>query len=91
MVLSIEGEVHFQVGDSRHQLRAGDSVLGPRNVPHAFSAVGDKPGRMLIAFTPAGKMEQFFRDTAISNPPKLDAEILGRYEMKYLGPSPFAS
>jgi mannose-6-phosphate isomerase-like protein (cupin superfamily) len=87
----IEGEVHFQVGDRRHQLRAGDSVLGLRNVPHAFSAVSDKPGRMLIAFTPAGKMEQFFRATAIPNPPKLDAEIFSRYEMKYVGPSPFAS
>ncbi len=87
----MEGEVHFQVGDRRHQLRAGDSVLGPRNVPHTFSAVGDMPGRMLIAFTPAGKMERFFRDTAIPNPPKLDAEIFSRYEMKYLGPSPFVS
>jgi mannose-6-phosphate isomerase-like protein (cupin superfamily) len=87
----IEGGVHCQVGECRHQLRPGDSVLGPRNVPHAFSAVGEKPGRMLIAFTPAGKMEQFFRDTAVPNPPKLDAEVFSRYEMKYVGPSPFAS
>jgi hypothetical protein len=66
-------------------------VLAPRRIPHAFCGVGDKPGRMLIAFTPAGKMEQFFRDTAIPNGPKLDAPLFSRYEMEYVGPSPFAT
>ena len=87
----MEGEVIFQIGDQRNRLRAGDSVLGPRGIPHAFSSVGEKPGRMLIAFTPAGKMEQFFRDTAIPNPPTQDAEFFSRYEMEIVGQSPFAA
>ncbi len=53
----MEGEVLFQVGNERKLLRSGESVLGPRMIPHGFSAVGEKPGRMLITFTPAGKME----------------------------------
>lgn len=85
-----EGEVMFQIGDVQKRLQAGDSLLGPRGVPHAFASVGEKPGRMLIAFTPAGKMEQFFRDTAIPNPPLQDAAFFARYEMKMVGPSPFA-
>jgi quercetin dioxygenase-like cupin family protein len=85
----VEGEVLFQVGDSRKKLGPGDSILGPRNIPHAFSSVGQKPGRMLIAFTPAGKMEEFFRATAIPSLPALDAEMLRRYDMKLVGPSPF--
>jgi quercetin dioxygenase-like cupin family protein len=85
----MEGEVAFQVGDSRKRLRAGESVLGPRNIPHAFSSVGEKPGRMLIAFTPAGKIEEFFRATAVPGLPALDAEMFRRYDMRLVGPSPF--
>ena len=53
----MEGEVVFQVGDQRKVLRSGESILAPRMIPHGFSAVSEKPSHMLIAFTPAGKME----------------------------------
>ena len=39
----MEGEVAFQVGDQRLQLRPGESVLAPRGVPHTFSSVGAAP------------------------------------------------
>jgi quercetin dioxygenase-like cupin family protein len=86
----VEGTVLFQVGDVRKTLRGGDSLLGPRNIPHTFSSAGDKPGRLLIAFTPAGKMEEFFRVTAVPNPPNQDAAFFRRYDMELIGPSPFA-
>ena len=57
----MEGEVLFEVGGSRRTLRSGESILGPRGIPHGFSGVGEKPAHMLIAFTPAGRMEEFFR------------------------------
>jgi len=82
----MEGEVLFQVGEKRLRLKPGDSLLGPRGVPHAFTPVAAKPSRILIAFTPAGKMEQFFRDTAIPNPPKEDAAFFRRYDMELVGP-----
>jgi quercetin dioxygenase-like cupin family protein len=84
----IEGEVLFQVGDTRKRLGPGDSILGPRRVPHTFSCVGNSPGRMLIAFNPAGKMEEFLRATGIPNPPVQDAAFFRRYEMELVGPSP---
>ena len=87
----IEGEVVFQVGDSRKQLRPGDSILGPRNVPHTFSAIAGKPGRMLIAFNPAGKMEEFLRVTAVPNPPVQDTAFFARYDMKLIGPNPITA
>ncbi len=58
----LAGEYVAEVGDQRFRLRPGDSVLGPRRVPHAFVYDGTGPGRILIGFTPAGRMEQFFRD-----------------------------
>ena len=82
----MEGEVLFQVGEKRVQLKAGDSVLAPRKVPHAFTAVGPKPGKMLIAFSPAGKMEQFFRETAVPNGPQMDAAMSRKYGMELIGP-----
>jgi quercetin dioxygenase-like cupin family protein len=82
----MEGEVLFQIGDQRKLLHSGESILGPRLVPHGFSAVGEKPGRMLITFTPAGKMEEFFRAIAIPNGPAMDAEVFSRYDMQYVGP-----
>jgi mannose-6-phosphate isomerase-like protein (cupin superfamily) len=84
----LEGEVAFQVGDKQLRLKAGESILGPRRVPHCFAAV-DKASRMLIAFTPAGQMEQFFRDTQQNPKLLMDAEFNSRYGMKLVGPSPF--
>lgn len=56
------GEYVVEIGGQRLRLGPGDSVLGPRHVPHAFAYDGVGPGRMLIGFTPALRIEQFFRD-----------------------------
>jgi quercetin dioxygenase-like cupin family protein len=80
----LEGEVLIQVGYQRVILKPGDSILGPRNVPHAFVATGPHPARMLITFTPAGQMEQFFRDTAAAPPQNTVGSI--RYGVKVVGP-----
>jgi quercetin dioxygenase-like cupin family protein len=87
----VEGEGHFQVGDTRKTLKTGDSILAPRGIPHTFAAAGGKPNQMLIAFTPAGKMEQFFRDSPSFNTAKPDRDMWRRYDIEYVGPSPFTS
>ncbi len=83
------GEVAFEVGERKVTLHAGESVLGPRQIPHTFGAVGATPAHMLIAFSPAGKMEAYLQDAAHPHPGVSDAEFFRRYEMDYLGPSPF--
>lgn len=82
----MEGEVLFQVGEKRFQLNAGDSALAPRKVPHAFTAVGSVPAKMLIAYSPAGKMEQFFRDVANGRPAVWNAALLRKYDCELVGP-----
>ncbi|SFE66933.1 cupin domain-containing protein [Spirosoma endophyticum] len=57
----LEGEFLIKVGDVVHQAKTGDSVFGPRNVPHCFAKVGPGEGRLLMTFQPAGKMEVFFQ------------------------------
>jgi mannose-6-phosphate isomerase-like protein (cupin superfamily) len=58
----LAGEYVVEIGDQRFRLAAGESILGPRRVPHAFVYDGSGPGRLLVGFTPAGRMERFFRD-----------------------------
>ncbi|HEY5057320.1 MAG TPA: cupin domain-containing protein [Acidobacteriaceae bacterium] len=82
----LEGEVLFRVAGKEVLVKPGESVLGPRGVPHCFAGTGEKPARMLIAFTPAGKMEEFFRAVAVPNGPKMDAPLFAKYEMQYVGP-----
>ena len=85
---AMEGKVAVQVGDRKLELNAGESVLAPRLIPHTWSAV--IPGsRLLGVFSPAGKVEQFFRD--VNGHPELqaNAEFVSKYEMQLVGPSPF--
>lgn len=84
----MEGKVAFQVGEQRIELKSGESILAPRRIPHTFSSTSPTPGRMMIAFTPAGKMEQFFRDTNGGIPDKDPAALFPHYDMRYIGPNP---
>jgi quercetin dioxygenase-like cupin family protein len=85
----IEGEYIAEIGSERFLLKPGDSLLGPREMPHAWAFVGDTPGRMLIAFAPANKMEAFFRDNEkrFKDGKYLnDAQVYHAYGMELLGP-----
>ncbi len=57
----LQGEFIIKVGDETYQAKAGDSVFGPREVPHAFAKIGKEEGKLLMFFQPAGKMEEFFK------------------------------
>ena len=83
----IEGEFVFEVGRERISLKPGDSLLGPHKVPHVWAYAGDTRGRILIVFTPAGKMEAFFREVTKANAMPPQDPALGRaYGMELLGP-----
>ena len=60
---AIGGEYVVEVGSDRFHLQAGDCILAPREIPHTWAFVGDTPGKMIIAFAPANKMEEFFRES----------------------------
>ena len=57
----LKGNFLFKVGDETFTAKAGDTVFGPRNVPHAFAKVGEGEARLLMFFQPAGKMEEMFK------------------------------
>jgi mannose-6-phosphate isomerase-like protein (cupin superfamily) len=59
----LEGEYVFQIGEKRLQAKAGDSVFGPRGVPHSPRQISPQ-GITLTVFQPAGSMEEFFHELA---------------------------
>jgi hypothetical protein len=54
----LEGTGVFWVGHERHDLKAGDVISLPRNVPHAYRLTSDGAD-ILTLCTPAG-IEKFF-------------------------------
>lgn len=76
----LEGEFEIQIGDEVRPAAAGAFAFVPRGTVHRFSCTGDRPGRMLIAFTPGG-LDDFFRESgrpAVDDgpaPPVDEAEI----------------
>ena len=57
----LQGEFLFKVGEESFKAKAGDTVFGPRMVPHAFAKLGEGEGKLLMFFQPAGKMEEMFK------------------------------
>jgi len=84
----MEGRVSLIVGGQQLTLDPGQSVLAPRRIPHTFSSVVPS-SHLLIAFTPACKMEQYFADAKGNGVLAASADFMNRYDMQWVGPSPF--
>lgn len=84
---AIEGAFVAEVGGRSERLTAGDSLLAPRGIPHVWAFVGDGIGRLLVAFTPAGKMEAFFHEvTKTEAMPAQDPALWLAHGMRVVGP-----
>lgn len=85
--LVTEGRFNFLVGDDRFELGPGDSILGPRGLPHAFSNT-TPTGRLIVMFQPAGSMEAFFHEGSRRGKmsPEAFAELSAQHGMKVVGP-----
>lgn len=84
----VEGDYLFQVGEDKFQMKGGDTIFLPRNVPHAFVQLTEK-GKMIVSYLPAGKMEAFFAvtDKWTSPPTKAEMEkVFADHDMQVVGP-----
>ena len=57
----LTGEFMVKIGGESFQLKAGDSVFGPRKIPHAWAKTSEGEARLLMIFQPAGKIEDYFK------------------------------
>lgn len=90
----LEGEVAFVCDGKWMRGGPGAYVFGPREIPHGFKAIGDKPARMLLLCAPGG-FESFVLELgqpadAAPGPPDMAKliEVAARYHIDILGPLP---
>jgi quercetin dioxygenase-like cupin family protein len=84
----LEGEYQFQAGEEMYYLSAGETIFLPRNIRHAFIQLTEK-ARVLVSYTPAGKMEKFFETTdSWTTPPDEDLikKTFEDHDMIVVGP-----
>ena len=85
----VKGDYIVEVGGERFTLGPGDSVMGPRKIPHAWAFVGEGTGKLIITFQPAGNMEAFFIKIAPMTefPPREEMEKMFRdHGLELTGP-----
>ncbi|WP_116105639.1 cupin domain-containing protein [Lewinella sp. IMCC34191] len=83
----LEGEVEFVLGEETLILGVGDVAFAPRNIPHSWRVVGDRPARSIMLANPAGIENMFAQLGQLPvGPPDLAkvAEICGRYGISFV-------
>lgn len=87
----LDGTIELTCGNQKVVGHAGDFVYAPRDVPHKYLVVGDKPARLLLLFSRPG-FERFFAeggaplDQPPAGPPDADAfrRLVEKYDMELL-------
>jgi mannose-6-phosphate isomerase-like protein (cupin superfamily) len=85
----IKGQFAFEVGEQTFRLGPGDTLLAPRNLPHAWAHVDDEPGTLLTLVSPVGTFETFILDTtwhaALPAPDEVE-RAFAAHGMRVVGP-----
>jgi quercetin dioxygenase-like cupin family protein len=79
VVIVLEGQLDYQVGEERGAVPAGGLLWFPRQVPHAVANLTGRPCRFITVITPSG-IEDFFRgqrDYLASLPPGSPPDAVG--------------
>lgn len=87
----LDGAIALTCGDQNVTARAGDFVSAPKDVPHKYVVVGDRPARVLLFFSRPG-FESFFLeggspiDEPPAGPPDIVAfqQLVRKYDMELL-------
>lgn len=64
----VEGSFEFLVGEEKAPAGPGDFVTVPTGAVHAFTNVGEKPGKLLIINTPGVIHDRFFSEAGEALP-----------------------
>jgi mannose-6-phosphate isomerase-like protein (cupin superfamily) len=82
-----DGKFKFQVGAEIKRLTAGDSLLVPQNMPHAFVKTSEGVAHLIVMHQPAATMEEFFRTAAAAGlSPEARKQLAEQHGMRVLGP-----
>src|SRR5215470_3437123 len=70
----LSGELEVTIGQQTFVLRPGDSLMAPRDIPHALRNSGDTTNHFLLLFSPSG-FEGFMMATAVPAPDNATAPM----------------
>jgi len=81
----LEGQLEFRIGERGERALVagpGETVFGPRGIPHTFRVVGTIPARYVFVVAPAG-FEQYFAERAALRKelPTTDPSYQGRLKV----------
>lgn len=85
----MDGEFKFQAGEETMRLKAGDSLLVPQGVQHAFVKVSEGDARLVIMHQPGVGMETYFREALLlpDQTPEGRRSLAAKHGMRFVGPS----
>ena len=63
----LSGELEATIGDKIFTVRAGETLIAPRNIPHQLRNSGSVANHYLIIFSPSG-FEEFLKATSVPAP-----------------------
>lgn len=86
-VLILEGSLTVFWGDDRKEGATGSYFFQPRGAPHGFRVGAGASARVLYVAIPAG-IDQFVRDSGVSDGDSELMTIAARYKIEILGPLP---
>jgi quercetin dioxygenase-like cupin family protein len=80
----LSGEIGVQLGNEVRSAGAGELVVKPRGVPHAFWNAGEEEARLLELISP-GAFEQYFAEMAplLNAEGEPDRERIGEVQARY--------
>lgn len=83
----IEGKYRFVCGEMTTELKTGDTIFLPRNIPHQWLQLSEF-GKLIYAVNPAGSLEDFFKAVDNLKPPTSEEidKLALKHGMKHLGP-----
>ncbi|MGA7159701.1 MAG: cupin domain-containing protein [Bacteroidota bacterium] len=86
----LKGKFKIRIGEEVFHLTEGGFAYLPSKVPHAFLNLTDKPGEIIVVYTPGGG-HKFYEElgplTRNGSPDqKVVAQLFAKYNMTLLGP-----
>lgn len=81
----VEGEFEITVGDKTVRAGPGSSAACPRDIPHTFRNVGDRPARLHLTIIP-GRFGRYFQEVDAVPDGDRDAirALVARYDVELL-------
>jgi len=76
------GELEVIVGDQIFVLKAGDTLMAPRDIPHQLRNSGSTTNHYLLVFSPPG-FEEFVTATALPAPDNVVAPTEPQLQTEY--------